>query len=304
MKHAPSLTIAIVAYNEADNIAALLSDLRSQHIASAQLQAIHVISDGSTDHTVSAAKETNLPLLTVKDSKKRLGLAMRQNQVFQRGSTDLIVLLNADVRIEDPHMINALISPIIHGQAELTSCNQSTLPSKNLIEQSLSLSISLKTRVFEHYQHGDNVYTCHGTARAFSKKLYSVLRFPHSVGEDAYSYLYATYHHYPYVYVPQTTVWYKLPSTFADHSKQALRFHQSKKQFIGEFGELFMRKIYYLPREMIMTELWKAFLNSPISVTLYVAIFCLIKIGSLIKQPNFPTAWDIALSSKLKEGSL
>ena len=100
-----------------------------------------------------------------------------------------------------------------------------------------SFGMDIKRKTVESINNGVNVYTCCGLARAFSKKLYSTMRFETSIGEDAFSYFYVIINLFSYQYVKNTSVFYKTSSEFTQHQRQTLRFFESQKIMKKRFGE-------------------------------------------------------------------
>lgn len=300
MKKESTISIGILAYNEEKTISHVLKDVYAQDFGEFTLKEVIVFSDGSDDNTVPLIKSLKYKKLVLIDSKERKGMATGLNALCKNSSGDCLIILNSDIRIKDNKCMQKLAGPIIEGVADLTSCDQVPFKPTTVVEQALVTSMEIKTAVFESYLNGNNVYTCHGTARAFSKKLYQKISFSHSVGEDAYSYLFAAFNKLPYYYVKDTEVFFRLPTALEDHNKQTKRFNQSKTQFVHEFGESFVKKMYDLPQQMIIRETLKKAFTSPFSTALFVIIFFLTKIKTPKEQPIGNT-WDIAMSSKETE---
>jgi glycosyltransferase involved in cell wall biosynthesis len=300
MKKRSTLSIGIPAYNEEKTIVRLLNDVYSQDFGELELKEVIVVSDGSDDKTVSLVKSIKQPTLKLLAKKDRKGIATRLNNLCEESTGDCLIILNADIRIKDRLFVQKLSQPIVTGKADLTSCNQVPLKPSTSVEKALATSIEIKTEVFEKYLDGNNVYTCHGTARAFSKSMYKKISFPHSVGEDAYAYFFAVAKNMNYVYVTNTEVYYKLPTTLEDHFKQNKRFIQSQSQFIQEFGNEFMKKMYYLPQSQVLLATIKKAITAPVSTIQFIAIFILMKLR-MPKEVTTGETWDIALSSKETE---
>jgi glycosyltransferase involved in cell wall biosynthesis len=293
-----TLTIGISAYNEETTIRKLLHEVSLQQLGpDILLEKILVISDGSDDRTVEFALSSGINKLEVLNDRKRQGLAARLNQILSTTTSDVLVILNADIRIPDKQSLRRLCGPVVRGTADLTASRILSLPAETLIERALTISMSLKNRIFDSYKNGQNVYTCHGPARAFSKALYAKLTFTHSVGEDAYSYLYCVKNGFSYQYVPESVVYYRLPSNLNDHQKQMLRFEQSRMLYKNEFGKAFLAQEYHLPAKLMGYELVKFLITHPLDVVVYSLIFLLSKITTLKSKP-VPTTWDISKSSK------
>lgn len=298
MKKKLTLTIAIPAYNEEANIAQLLNDIAKQKITLAKLEKILVVSDGSTDQTAINALSTKVSTLEVITHIERKGVAYRQNEIFSLTHSEIIVLFNGDIRIYDKNCVDKLIQPITQNQADCTSCNLVAQNPKTFIENILAVSMKVKTEIFEDYHHGDNIYTCHGTARALSKKMYTVLRFPHSVGEDAYTYLFAKKYHMRYQYVFSTQVLYRLPRTLYDHYKQSKRYNQSRQQFKKEFSTALLQQAYYLGHKNVLVTILKYFKHYPLKLICYAAIVGAQTLYIKVDNTSISNTWDISYSSK------
>lgn len=293
-----TITIGIPAFNEQANLGYLIEDLIKQNIKGLNLEKILIVSDGSTDDTVKIINKFKFKKIQLIENKKRQGLAKTQNEIFNNSNSDIIVIVNADIMIHDPKFIIKLISPILKGRADLTSSSMKELESPIFIGRVLNMSMKFKNEIFCNYKFGNNIYTCHGTARAFSKRLYKNLTFKESVGEDAYSYLFTIFAKYRYIYVHSTSAYYRLPTNFKDHEKQSIRFLQSKKKFINEFGEKFVNENYYLPLNLIITSLIKSLAKYPLHMTLYILIYVGIKFKSKFAS-KISDSWDISTSSKV-----
>jgi glycosyltransferase involved in cell wall biosynthesis len=293
----PTVTVGICAYNEAANIGFLLQDIAQQIDKKFTLEKIHLISDGSSDDTVTIAKNSGLKKLKISNLKKRNGLAKSSNYLMSQTTSDILVLLNADIRLPHREFIERIITPIAAAEFDLTSCNLVAAPAQNLLEKILINSMEIKTKVFESYKKGRNVYTCHGVARALSRPLYMKLRFPHSVGEDAYSYLFALKNKFRYFYVKNTYVIYKEPSRLKDYFNQSTRYYQSKMQFETEFGKAYLKKTYLLPKGLLLKAIFTGFIKKPTLLTLY---YLLTVSRNLLKVRSLPISnqWEIATTSK------
>lgn len=289
--------IGIPAYNEEMNIGYLLQNLLRQQADDFVLDEIIVSSDGSDDRTTEIVKSFNNNKIKIIDNKEREGTGFRQNQIFKFANADILVLLNADISIEDMFVLKKLIKPVLSEDADLTSCLIKELAAKNFFEKALSVGMDIKTRIFGTYKGGDNVYTCHGPVRAFSKRLYKKINFKNSIGEDAFSYLFCLYHGYKYVYVKDAEVFYKLPSHILDHQKQSQRFLYSKKIMANIFGEDFISLYYHIPLTNFLEAFLYYFIKNPLFTLVYVLIVTFLRIKCLfLKDPK--DAWDISLSSK------
>lgn len=292
-----TVTIGIPAYNEESNIGYLISELLKQKNLSYHLEKILVISDGSTDKTADIVREFKDNRITIIDNKIRQGLAQTQNEILQKSESDVLVLLNADIMILDEMFLRKIVKPIADNESDLVCIELRELEQYTITGDILNVSMKFKNSIFEKYKNGNNIYTCHAI-RAFSKKLYKEFMFKGSIGEDAYSYLYATFNNFKYEFIKDTKAYYRLPSNYKDHEKQSIRFIQSKKKFVKDFGEDFVHENYYLPKSLLILTGIKFSMKYPIHMTIYVLIYLGILIKSLFVS-KINDRWDISTSSKV-----
>lgn len=293
-----TITVGIPAYNEEGNIVLLLHDLLAQDVKSYTIEKIIVASDKSTDATDQLTKSLRNKKIVLLSTKKREGQAARQNQILLETKSDILVLLNADVRIPDKSFLEKIAAPIAKEDADLTSCETTPLSTHGFLANVLRTSIKVKKIMFESHQKGNNIYTCHGRARAFSKKLYKKIDFKKSVGEDAYSYLFCITQKLRYQYVGNTNVFYRLPTNLQDHKMQSVRFLQSQKVLAKFFDEEVVRAEYRLPFSLIIKSFTSLFLNEPINVVSFLFILGLMKFSSFFSDFSQNT-WSISRSSKV-----
>lgn len=227
----PTIGISIPAINEGKNIGKLLSSLIKQRPSTATIEKITVFSDGSTDDTNSIVKQLskNNPYIKLIESEKRKGVSYGQNVLFKDCKSDILVELNADIVIKDPDFVDKLVAPIISDRADMTSAAISPLTPRSWLEKSIIFSVKLKEKLFSHLDNVNNIFTCHGPVRAYSKPLYKKIKFKYDIGEDAYSYLFAIKNGFRYLYVPETQIFFRSPSTFKDHFNQSLRFFNMRE---------------------------------------------------------------------------
>jgi biofilm PGA synthesis N-glycosyltransferase PgaC len=242
-----TVIVGIPAYNEEANIGNLLEDLLRQKGDDFVLERILVYSDGSTDRTdsiVRSISDTRVELLV---GSGRQGQAAGQNTIIERAQSDCLVLINADMCVDDPLFLQELVRPIAEGKADLTSSDLQPLPPRGFFEGVLEIGFRLKNILFESFLDGNNFYTCHGAARAFSRRLYSNFRFSGSVGEDAYSYLTCIDKGYAYRYVKAAVAFLRLPATVSDNDKQSFRFSRGRESLTRGFPEPFVREMMRIP---------------------------------------------------------
>lgn len=276
-----TVTIAIPAFNEARTIRDLLLDLLKQEQECIKIVSIIVSSDGSNDNTVTLAQSVKDSRIEVISNHTRKGKAYRQNELLNKADSDVLVILDADVRVVDLKTIEALVKPIVHKNASLTSAEIYEHQPETFIESILYVSMKLKSILFSTFRNGNNIFHCHGPIRAFSKVFYKNLRFKVDTGEDMYSYLACIALNQKFCYVGNTGVLYKLPKIMKDHKKQSYRYHRAKKLMKDLFGEKLVTSEFSIPLSVYIYASMKClpfFLKNFFMVCGYFIIFIYVRL--------------------------
>jgi len=297
MKNNITLTIGIPAYNEEANICQLIDDILAQNYEGITLKKIIVSSDASTDGTDELIKNYKDPRVILMQNNDRGGIAVRLNQIFESSSTDCLLVMNADTRIKDPHFIRKLTDPI-KNSVDMTSARIEEVSGSSVLDKALIFGMDIKRKTVESVNNGVNVYTCCGLARAFSKKLYSTMRFETSIGEDAFSYFYTVINMFSYQYVKNTAVFYKISSNFNQHQKQTLRFFESQRIMKERFGEGWVTEEYSIPLKNVFHGMFWGLKSKPFFTFLYILSVLFARLSALMRAETIDQTWQIATSSK------
>ncbi len=298
MKSKPTLTIGIVAYNEAANIGKLLLALKKQHIESADLLQTVVISDASTDDTDNIVRTIGGDGVELIRHSNRSGANEAINTLLKNVTSDLLAIFDADVLPENDYVVERLIQPLVkNDKIGLTS--GMIIPAKptTLVEQVLARTHVFKTEFFSKLPSVNNIYLCVGPIRAFSKNLYSSFHYPDQVPYDAYAYLTCQNIGLAFEYVPSARVIFRCPNTLKDHSKQSSRFASGRQQLIEEFNGQ-AKAAYQLPLMATVAAVVREAMKHPIMSFLagYFALFFYTKM--IFRQKRFTSTWDVVASSK------
>src|SRR5215467_15696009 len=105
-----SVTIAIPAHNESQNIYDLLTNLVHQRQYTFVLDNIFVVCDGCTDNTVELARQlsNHYPVIKVLDDSLRKGKSQRLNEIYQQNKSDIIITLDGDCMPSNAYVINEM----------------------------------------------------------------------------------------------------------------------------------------------------------------------------------------------------
>jgi len=293
----PTVTIGIPALNEGKNIGTLLQSLISQEERGFVIEQIVVISDGSTDNTAQIVNATHDPRIDLIDGHERLGKAVRQNEMLERCASEIIVFLDADIKIVSLKFIHNLVEPILEGRADFTSGRIAPLKPKGLVDSVLAHAMRVKTYLYESHNNGDSVYSCFGPARAFSRSAYQKLHFQKVAGEDAYSYLQMKQANMRFASASDAVFYVRCPGSIADHKKQSVRFLSSQAELSTIFGEEYVRKAYNMPLFICVKGILYSFTMSPFHSIIYVVIYLYMKLQA-IRSRESQFLWEAPKTSK------
>jgi glycosyltransferase involved in cell wall biosynthesis len=295
-----SVTVGIPAYNEEANIKKLIRSVLDQKTAGFDIKKIIVSSDGSTDSTVNLAKRIKDQRVLVIENKDRKGIARGLNQIIENADSDTLVTLDADVRLNNRNFLKKLIHPVIEENADLTSSSIKEILPETYIARVLNTSMKLKEVLFKVFKNGNNIYNCHGLARAYSRRFYNNLHFPVSIGNDMYCYLKALQQGYKFTYAADARAYYKLPENFEDHKKQSERFFVTETEMENIFGVDLVKKEIKIPIKVYFISAFKALkilLENPMDSIAYFFIQFYLRLKPKNKSVS-NQAWKMATSSK------
>ena len=158
-----------------------------------------------------------------------------------------------------------------------------------------------KNHLYQQINSGNNIYLCHGRARAFSKKCYSKLRWPKVWSEDAYSYLENQRLGFKFAFSPKAIIYYQSPHTLNDHLRQSKRFLTNTKILSNYFPLTTLSQNFDIPKKLFFTEIIKGVISHPLYATTYISFFLIsllqTKISSNQTSSNM-AMWEPSVSTK------
>lgn len=267
---------------------------------------IIVISDGSSDRTVERAlsvpstrsqKKKSFTIRVV-DSKKRLGKNMRQNEIVEQCTSDILVLLDADTLPVGNQFLLHIAQPIMNNsRVGLVGVNTVNPRPRTAFEQMLNVSHEFKKRMYRKITDGNNLYTCTGTARALSRQLYRTMRWEAQATEDAFSYFYTITRGLKFVLAKRATIVFRQPATRKDYARQSRRFLCARATLERLFLPSIVKKAYAIPRPLFIRELLYFIITHPVHAIWYIATNVTMW-PTLLARHGYTDTWEVATSSK------
>ena len=294
----PTVTVGIPAFNEGLSIGGLLASIITQQSTNYVLQEIVVLSDGSTDATAAAARAVNDPRIRVVDDPVRQGKPARMNELFATATTDIVVILDADISLAGEQCLAALIQPFHdHPEVSLVSGRGEPLPADTFIRRVATTGIAVWDRARSAADAND-VYYCEGTIRAFHRRLYSELRFPAKSADDIYPYLYAQLHGFVFARAPQAIVHFTLPSRLGDYISQQSRFTASLRVHQENFEPDFVRRYFTVTWWIKFRALIAELMVRPVTTLVYAVLWGYVQWRNFVRPVETSSLWVIADSTK------
>lgn len=292
-----TLSVGIPAYNRARNIEKLIRQILEQDRTDFILDKIIIVSD-STDETNSIVVSMNDPHIETYFQSERKGKAFSLNKLFKVCESDVLVQLDADVRLLSNFDLNNLAAHVGQGVDLVFGCCKPITP-KTLHERYSYFGYEWWQEVLSRIekQAGES-YRCEGRCRAFSKKFYKSFILPDEadIAEDVFSYYFAISREYKVKFADDVVIQYRLPSSKDDYIKQSKRYVKSRDVLARYFPNTLLAEREPLKKVKYFSLFKMLFKNSPFIFFGYV--FTQYRIHKLISEYEGNPGWEYIGSSK------
>ena len=305
MKKTYTVTIGIPAHNEGNNIKKVLSSILDQQQEGWKLETIAVYCDGCTDKTAENARSVTKRQITVIDDGKRLGKTTRLQQMFNALSSDILLMLDADIKLYNKQVITHLVEAFAKDEkVMLVGGNSRPFSPRTFFENAVYSTFQVFYRSRRHFKHGNNVFGCTGSILAIRKTFSDQIIFPNIINEDAYLYMACISNKYKFRYVDKAIVEYKLPNNISDYVKQVFRSEPISVVYELEkyFGKRAERE-FHRPIRFYVSAVLSVFFTNPLGVISIIVInlLCRPLIPFILK--NYKLEWFTAHSTKYQQAN-
>lgn len=303
-----SVSIGIPAYNEERNIGYLLGVLQDQRETNFIIDEVIVISDGSSDSTDKIVQEfcKERPRFKLMADGKRCGKFARMNELMQNATSDVVVILDADIYVEGKDMLFELLTPLLE-EEEVMHTSGYALPLKpKTFAERVAYAGAMTWECARRASRVSYLYRSEGRIRAFRREMYEVLRFPDASADEAFSFLFGESKGFKFKVAEKALVRYRLPSIFSDYIKQMQRFLKSEGIQAKTFDPVFVAQYYnigFLQKSFALIQSW---IQNPFWVTLYFCTLPVVRIFMMrdAQKEKDSGTWETVQSTKSLNGSL
>jgi len=255
-----TVDVAIPVFNEGSCIGCLLDDVvMSKEDDQFQIQHIYVISDSSTDQTDDiiqqfATRDQRVKLIR---KQERKGKQDSINLAFSVTNADVLVLIDADVRLAGEHSILKLVqyfrdcrTALVQGGLVRVCPGLSLNPAK----QAGYFDWILVDRIKR--QKDMSWWSIDGRVMALSRDFYQQLSLPLYLADDQFIFYSCIQQRRKFVWAEDAIFYYGPSISVADFSHQWSRYFFYTKQSRQYFGKGLIAK------EMSVPALWRTIISS------------------------------------------
>jgi glycosyltransferase involved in cell wall biosynthesis len=296
-----TVTVAVSALNEESNILNFMkSVLKQKEDGFFSFKKFLIISDGSTDRTVSLAKSIKDKRIEIIEYKKRVGKSSRLNEIYAKLKTDFLVQTDADVIFKDEFVLKNMILPLMQSK-KIAMCtgNPLPLPGRTFTEKADVAMLNIYWPILKNHSGGDNVFSADGRILSYKKELLNKIHVPiDMIANDFYTYFCCVYNGYKCKYVKDAVVNFRASQNVTDKIKQNLRSAAIPLRMSRHFPKELVVEQMKVPFSVRITCIVSQFLANPI-YCLYIYMinkYCEIKARTAEKHLN--AKWAIAFTSK------
>jgi cellulose synthase/poly-beta-1,6-N-acetylglucosamine synthase-like glycosyltransferase len=297
----PTVTVAVVAHNEQDNIAHFLASVLVQSREGYVLEKILVISDGSTDQTNTIVKELAAanPIIRLIEYPTRVGKSTHLNTIYQSLTSDILVQSDADV-IWEPQVIASIIKPIVErSQTGMCGGNPQPIHGTTFVEKAVNITTEAYIPLRWLLRGGNNIFSADGRLLAYRKEVVKKITVPvDMIANDMFTYFSCLKLGWSYAFVRDAIVHYRSPTTVRDHIRQNTRFAAAGIRMRKYFPLEMVQKEYSAPGFQLKKQMLRIFFKHPL-MGMYIFILNRFCVLNAIKQESRLTgAWPIAHTTK------
>jgi len=295
----PSVTVGISAFNEGKNIRKIVNQILMQNENGWRLREVIVMSDGSSDNTVSEVQKINDERVKIFEDHKRFGKSYRINQILKKSKGEITVLFDGDIKIGNEAVISSLVEKFREENVMVVGGNTKPFTPKTFFEKAVYSTFLVFEDSRMRIKNGNNIFGCTGGCMAIRKRFAKQIEIPSVINDDDFIYFSCIKAGFEFRHASDAEAYYKLPKTLKDYLKQVFRSdpHAVSQNFTQYFGNL-VKDEYKRPLPFYMHSILKSFIKNPIGVTymIFVNVVCVPLFPVVSKR--YKLDWFRSISTK------
>lgn len=262
-----TVDIVIPAFNEGSCIERLLNDVvMAKQDNWFEIQHIYVISDASTDKTDDIVQQVAIrdQRVSLIRKQERKGKQNSINLAFAATSADVLVFIDADVRLANEHSISKLLQYFRDDKTALVQGGLvRTRPGLSLkaVKHAAYFDWILVDRI--RRQKDMSWWSIDGRVMALSRDFYQHLSLPHSLADDQFIFYSCIQQRRKFVWAEDAIFYYGPPESVEDFSHQWSRYFFYTNKSHQYFGKDLIGK------DMNVSGLWRTIMSSIIRHPFY-----------------------------------
>lgn len=295
------VSVGISAYKEEKNIQNVLNEILEQvPYDSWELLEILVYVDGNEDSTAEKVKEMNSKFIKIYDNIERKGKAYRLSQMFRQFEGDILIMFDADIKINESNVISLMVQPFNEDKLiMLVGGNSQAIKPQSFFQEAVYSTFKVFYESRRHLNNGNNIFGCTGSVLAIRREFAKEINCSMPVNEDAYLYLLCLKSNYKFKYVDDAVVYYKMPTNIMDYGRQVLRSEPEAvslelEKYFGDLSEMAFRR----PLGFYFRCILKEFFLNPLGVSCMVVINVFCKLLIPVTSKYYRLEWFTAQSTK------
>lgn len=299
MMRKPKVIVAIPACNEEANIGQLVRELLEQRRDNFVFKSLWVVSDGSSDRTVERVKGISNTLVKITEGRVRKSKIRRTNEIFSKFEGDILITLDADIRLSDRRVISLLVATFQKNKhLDLVFGTSEVVKPANFVERLAYFGYEVWVTAVKLVGDPPRYYS-NGQIRAFTRNFISGFRLPErrkDISEDIYIFYHAALNGYKIAVSKKAKVYYKLPSTLWDYVAQMKRFLRAPFYMDKYYGRQAVKKFEVITNKVRFKALLIVAVKSPFIAFCYLVLQAYTRFLATFSEPE--AAWKLASSSK------
>lgn len=296
-----SVTVAIPAYNEEQNIESIIMQIIAQVQDGFKLNKIMVFSDGSVDKTNKIVKQMSRKnsLIELQPFRIREGKVKRLNQIYKYNKSDILFTFDGDIAIIDNMLLSKTVKFINQDKkTKVVAIHQVPIKTKSFIGKSIYGGYELWDNTRLAIKNQDHIQNLYGAATAYTKDFLRTFKFPAGITDDR-GYLYIKAKDVNgFKYFKETEIYYLPVSTLHDFWKLSDRsFNKNQETLKAYFGNR-VDDYYYIPYQTKLRAIVTTLTNNPLYGLLGFILNLLVRLFPLRDKLYSNYMWEISKSTK------